>query len=87
MKTDDYYSAIYICPTTKTEVSGDQRSYNNGVCYVCGHMEDISSFSHAEKTVIRYIRPSFVEKWFKGKKLSFITKADEDKTWETLRKE
>jgi len=86
MKTDDYYSAIYTCPTTKSEVSKDKHSCNNGVCHICGHMSDMS-FTHAEKTVIRYIRPSFTERWFKGKKKSFITKEEEDKTWETLRKE
>jgi len=54
MKTDDYYSAIYTCPTTKSEVSKDKHSCNNGVCHICGHMSDMS-FTHAEKTVIKTI--------------------------------
>jgi len=81
MKTDETYSYIEVCPTTQAQVNTDMS--NGGVCPHCGHLKD-SSWSHSQKIPGRFVRPSFVERWFEGKKLEFIRKEDEDKIMERL---
>ena len=81
MKTDKTYSYIKVCPKTGEQIQNTRD--NGGICPYCGHDNEMSYF-HSEKVVGRWIRPSFAELWFQGKKLQFLRKDEEDKIMEKL---
>lgn len=83
MKTDSKYSHIKICPKTKEQMSSNEVNNSNGVCPYCGDINEYS-FTHSEKVAGRFVRPSLYERLFKGKKLEFYRKYDEDKIMENL---
>lgn len=84
MKLDDEYTHIDVCPQTKEPMSDGEIYYADGVCCKCGHASN-STITHYEQVVGRWNRPSFIERWLKGKKAEFFTKEEEDKVWNTLK--
>ena len=86
MELDTNYTHIDICPETGEQLNDDEVYYSEGVCPKCGHVDN-STITHYKQVVGRWNRPSFFEKWFKGKKIEFLRKEDEDKVWGKLKNE
>jgi len=85
MKADTEYSHIKVCPKTEEQLGHSDIFDTDGVCPKCGHNDYL--ITHSKKIVGRYIRPSLIERIFKGKRTEFITKGEEDKVWGTLKSE
>ena len=72
MKLDNYFSSIYLCPTTKTQITDTNVMHSHGVCRVCGH-NNKCTVTHWTAEAGRWNRPSILE-WFKGSRKKWVPK-------------
>lgn len=84
MKADKVYTSIDECPETGEQMSHDDLYNTDAVCPYCGH--NGHAVTHHNQIVGRWVRPSWYERLFQGKKLEFLRKDEEDKVWDGLQK-
>ena len=87
MKLDSHYSHIDVCPVTGDQMNDDDIYRTDGVCPRCGHADNWGNIAHHQQIVGRWNRPSLFEKLFKGKRIEFLRKEEEDTIMDALKGE